>query len=135
MNDDPRKLRSLVERASSLANSHEVGSVMVGLVAPRGDLRFPDFVDFLQSALRVEDGVFRMTRERTVLHLADVDETTARATIDRLLARFHDEFPNATDAEFDSYYVAIAPRSGETTVKDVLPQLFGAPPVGDDSVH
>ncbi|MCA9509769.1 MAG: hypothetical protein R3E88_06530 [Myxococcota bacterium] len=134
MSDDPRKLRSLVERASLLALQHEVPSVMVGLIAPRGDRRFPDFVDFVESALRVEDGVFRMTRERTVLHLADVDRTTAEETLARVLGRFQDEFPTSAELTYESYFVEILPGRGELTVKDVLPQLFGAEPIaGDDA--
>lgn len=133
VNDDPRKLRTLLERASSLASEHQVKSVMVGLTSQRGDLRFPDFIDFLQSALRVEDGVFRMTRERVVLHLADVDRAQAIDVLDRLLARFHDEFPASTEATFDSHYVEILPGSGEPTVKDVLPTLFGVE--ASSSVH
>ena len=45
VNDDPRKLRSLLERASALASEYKVTSVMVGLASERGDLRFPDFID------------------------------------------------------------------------------------------
>ena len=133
LNDDPRKLRTLLERASSLASDHDVSSVMVGLLAERGDLRFPDFIDFLQSALRVEDGVFRMTRERVVLHLADVNKDMAIDVLDRLLARFHDEFPAATEASFEARYVEVRPGNGEQTVKDVLPTLFGNDPA--DRVH
>ena len=134
MNDDPRKLRSLLERASSLATEHQLTSVMVGLTSHRGDSRFPDFIDFLQSALRVEDGIFRMTRERVVLHLADVDTATATDVLTRLLARFHDEFPSSTEAAFTPYFVAIEPGSAEPSVKDVLPTLFGFEPT-PDQVH
>lgn len=133
VNDDPRKLRSLLERASALASEHKVTSVMVGLASQRGDLRFPDFIDFLQSALRVEDGVFRMTRERVVLHLADVDRQMAIDVLERLLGRFHDEFPSSTETAFSSHYVEIQPGAGEPTVKEVLPTLFGATP--SEQVH
>ena len=129
LNDDPRKLRTLVERASALAAQHDVPSVMIGLIGGSGDLRFPDFVDFLQSALRVEDGVFRMTRDRVVLHLADVDRAQATEVLQRLLSRFHEEFPQLNEASFTSYYVEIRPGDGEPTVKDVLPTLFGAEPL------
>jgi hypothetical protein len=128
VNDDPRKLRTLLERASALASQHDVPSVMVGLIAGTGDLRFPDFVDYLQSSLRVEDGVFRMTRDRIVVHLADVEKSQATEVMERLLARFHDEFPQLTEARFTSHYVEIRPGEGEPTVKDVLPTLFGADP-------
>jgi GGDEF domain-containing protein len=102
---------------------------MIGLIGEAGDPRFPDFVDFLQSALRVEDGVFRMTRDRVVLHLADVERFRAVEILERLLARFHDEFPQMTEASFQSYYVEVRPGEGEPTIKDVLPTLFGAEPV------
>ena len=128
VNDDPRKLRSLLERASSLASQHKVTSVMVGLASQRGDLRFPDFIDFLQSALRVEDGVFRMTRERVVLHLADVDRQMAIDVLERLLGRFRDEFPSSMEIAFSSHYVEIQPGASEPTVKEVLPTLFGVTP-------
>jgi hypothetical protein len=128
LNDDPRKLRSLIERASVLATRHDVPSVMVGLIAQPGDLRFPDFVDFLQGSLRVEDGVFRMTRERVVVHLADIEKTQAKNVLDRLLARFHEDFPQLSESSFTTYYVEIRPGEGEPTVKDVLPSLFGVEP-------
>ena len=127
-NDDPRKLRTLVERASALAAQHEVPSVMIGLIAASGDQRFADFVDFLQSSLRVEDGVFRMTRDRIVVHLADVSQDQAVEILDRLLSRFHSEFPQLNEASFTRYFVEIRPGEGEPTVKEVLPTLFGAPP-------
>ena len=85
LSDDPRRLRSLVARASSLASDHELTSVMAGLTAPVGDPLFPDFIDFLQSALRMEDGIFRMTRERAVVYLADVDQGLAAQVLDRLI--------------------------------------------------
>ena len=129
LNDDPRKLRTLLARAGALAAQHDVPSLMVGLIAASGDQRFPDFVDFLQSSLRVEDGLFRMTRDRIVVHLADVDSEQGIAVLERLLARFHEEFPQISDASFTSHYVAVRPGDGEPTVKDVLPTLFGAEPV------
>jgi hypothetical protein len=129
VNDDPRKLRTLLDRAGALAAQHDVPSVMIGLIGESGDSRFPDFVDFLQSSLRVEDGLFRMTRNRIVVHLADVDRDQGVKVLERLLSRFHQEFPQLCDANFTSYYVSIRPGDGEPTIKDVLPTLFGAEPV------
>jgi hypothetical protein len=128
MNDDPRKLRSLLERASKLAIDHDVSSVMVGLAAREGEPRFSDFVDYLQSALRVEDGVYRMTRERVVLHLADVDRAMAAEVLGRLTSRFQDEFPYSGDTRYEARYVEVRPGGGEPTVRDVLPTLFGTDP-------
>ena len=59
---------------------------MVGLIAASGDQRFPDCMEFLQSSLRVEDGLFRMTRDRIVVHLADVDSEQGVAVRERLPA-------------------------------------------------
>jgi len=71
-NDDPRKLSAMIARVSELAETHAVSSVVVGVAAEEGDLLFPDYLAYLESALRVEDQIFRMTRERAVLYLADV---------------------------------------------------------------
>ena len=61
-NDDPRKLTRMIARVSDLAESHSVSSVVVGIAAPEGDLLFPEYLNYLESALRVEDQIFRMTR-------------------------------------------------------------------------
>ena len=55
--DDPRKLRELLDKAASLASDHALTSVVVGLGGREGDLMFPELVDFVESALRVDDGV------------------------------------------------------------------------------
>ena len=75
--DDPRRLRELLERASGMASGHSVSSVVVGIAGLEGDLLFPEVVYFIESALRVDDAIFRMTRERAVLVLSDVDRTGA----------------------------------------------------------
>ena len=85
-NDDPRKLRDVLGRATALASDHSLQSVMVGLAAPEAGLVFPQLIDFIESALRVEDVVFRMTRDRAVVFLADVDLARAKQILDRLLA-------------------------------------------------
>ena len=76
--DDPRRLRGLLDRARDLAREHAVSSVVVGLAGVEGDLVFPDFVSYLQSALRVEDAIIRLTRERAVVYLADLDLMSAQ---------------------------------------------------------
>ena len=123
-NDDPRKLRSLLERATDLAKKHEVRSVVVGLVAPNGTLGFPEFIEFLRAALRVEDAIFRMTRERVVVHLADVDREGARAIIERLLNQFRSEVPTSHDVEFALSEFEIPPGTAEVSVRDALTTLF-----------
>lgn len=123
-NDDPRRLRSLLDRARDLAREHAVPSVMLGLAAREGDLDFPEFVAFLQSALRVEDAIFRMTRERAVVHLADLDAGGAREVFDRLLSDFADEFPAMGARDFDVRFYEVRPGMSELRVRDLLTELF-----------
>ena len=132
-NDDPRKLRTLLARATDLAEVHAMPSVVVGLATREGDLRFPEFVDFVQSALRVEDGIFRMTRERAVLHLADLDEAKAREVLERLVGDFGDEFPSSTPPHVDLRFFEVTPPGAELSVKDVLKTIFAPDP--DSSLH
>jgi GGDEF domain-containing protein len=124
MNDDPRRLRGLLERACALAREHAVPSVMLGLSARQGDRSFPEFVDFLQSALRVEDAIFRMTRERAVVHLADLDPDRAREVFDRLVSDFSDEFPSMNAPEFDARFYEVKPGASDIRLKDVLTEIF-----------
>ncbi|MGH0033445.1 MAG: hypothetical protein ACQGVK_00305 [Myxococcota bacterium] len=128
-NDDPRKLRSLIDRAADLARDHSVESVMVGLAAPEGDLSFPEFVEFLRSALRVEDAIFRMTRERAVLHLADVGHVQAREIVTRLISDFCDEFPAQESPDVQMRIFDVTPGvADELSVKTVLKVVFAGEP-------
>lgn len=127
MNDDPRRLRVLIKRAAELATEHAVPSVLVGLKAQEGDLCFPEFIEYLQATLRVEDGIFRMTRERVVLHLADVDRRQTEEVLQRLISDFNDQYPSMVDAEFDVRCVEVKPGLDPLSVKDVLTNLFTAP--------
>jgi hypothetical protein len=124
INDDPRKLSSLVERVCDLALAHSVPSVLAGLAASDGDLVFPEYVNFLQAALRVEDGIFRMTRERAVIHLADVDAARATAVLERLMSDFCDEFPSMDRPAFELRLYEVKPDAGRLRVKDVLTEIF-----------
>jgi len=134
-NDDPRKLRSLLRKASDLARSHAVSSVVVGIAAREGDLEFPEFVDFLESALRVEDGIFRMTRERVVVHLADVDADRAREVLERLVSTYSEEYPSLSVPEFDVSLFEVTPGEGdEPSVRQVLTALF-APEDEEPRLH
>ena len=125
--DDPRRLRALVSRAAEMAQRHSLTSVMVGLTAPVGDLLFPDFIEYLKSALRMEDGIFRMTRERTVVYLADVDASLAEQVMDRLIGEFETEYPTFCDASPQRRYFEIAPPAAEASVKEVLTAIFAPP--------
>ena len=124
-NDDPRKLTRMIARVSDLAESHAVCSVVVGIAAPEGDLLFPEYINYLESALRVEDQIFRMTRERAVLYLADVDATCAAEVLVRILREFADEFPSAEAPEFEQRMLEVRPGLGPLSVKDVLTTVFG----------
>lgn len=124
--DDPRQLRVLFERAALCARVHRVTCVFVGVAGEEGDLLARDFLDFVESELRVEDAIFRMLRERAVLLMTDIDERTARKVMERLCAEFAARFAPSTEIPFAFGYFEVAP--GQTpTAKDVLPALFRAP--------
>jgi hypothetical protein len=123
--DDPRQLRVLFERAAYCSRVHKVPSVFVGVAGEEGDLLARDFLDFVESELRVEDPIFRMLRERAVLLMTDVDERTARRVMERLSADFVARFAPGTPPPTEFGFFPVAP--GQTpTVKDVLPALFSA---------
>lgn len=122
--DDPRKLRELLGKASSLATEHALTSVVVGVAGKEGDLLFPEVVDYFESSLRVDDSVFRMTRERAVLVLADVDRHQAREIVERLVNEFRERFTAAVDPTVHFGFYEVTPDQQEVTVKQVLPTLF-----------
>jgi hypothetical protein len=122
--DDPRKLREVLARTETLASEHDVASVVVGFAAREGSLLFPDFLAFLGSELRVEDQIFRLTRERALLILRDVDVAQARAVIERLEAAFEREFPSIEVLTVEIRYLAVPPGKQELSVKSVLPAIF-----------
>ena len=125
MNDDPRKLSQMIARVSELADSHFVRTVVVGVAAEEGDLLFPEYVAYLESALRVEDQIFRMTRERALLYLSDVDAIRAAEVLVRLFGEFCDEFPTTEAPEFEQRMLEITPGLGPLSVKNVLTTVFG----------
>ena len=126
--EDPRRLRELLSRAQGLASEHSLKSVLVGVAGFEGDLLFPEVVIFVESALRVDDSVFRMTRERAVLLLTDVDADAAEAIVGRMLESFREHFPAAVEPSVACGYFEITADAPEATAKDVLPKLFAAPP-------
>jgi hypothetical protein len=123
-NDDPRKLRDMLGRAEGLASEHALHSVMVGVAGQEGDLLVPELLDFFESQLRMDDSIFRMTRERAVLLLADVDAARAREIIERLVTSFLERFTPASDPEIHVGYFEVTPDTRQLTVKQVLPALF-----------
>jgi len=125
---DPRRLRELMERAETLAREHGLRSVVVGLAGFEGDTLFPEIVDYIESALRVDDSVFRLTRERVVLLLTDVDVERASAIVHRLLGEFRENFPSASEPTVGLGFFEVAPGVADVSVKSVLPNLFATPP-------
>jgi hypothetical protein len=123
--DDPRKLRDVLARTEELASEHDVASVVVGFAAPEGNLLFPDFLVFLESELRVEDCIFRLTRERGLLILRDVDAAQAQSVVERLRAAFEREFPSMDGLGVEIRYLEVRPGRVELSVKHVLPAVFG----------
>jgi GGDEF domain-containing protein len=121
---DPRRLRALMDRAFFLMSDHQVGSAFIGVAGPEGDLLVPEFISYLESALRVEDGVFVLTRERAVLLLTDVTVENAERVVERLREDFSNRFPSAHDLEVSIRYVEIGPGSDRPTAKAILPELF-----------
>lgn len=129
-NDDPRKLREILDKAADLAWDHSVSSVVVGLAGFEGDLLFPEVVDFVESALRVDDSIFRMTRERVVLVLADADQTRGEEIVDRVLAGFRERFGTVAGPTISLGYFEVPPGTRNVSVKEALLAIFSASPVG-----
>ena len=127
-NDDPLLMRELLQKAASLAERHDMSCILVGLAANEGDLLFPEIVNFIESALRVDDGIFRMTRERAVLFLADVDRASAEEIVRRNLTGFRERFATASEPAISLGFFEMTSHSQEVTMKDVLPKLFTAEP-------
>lgn len=125
--DDPRRLRLLLERAHELALHHDVRSVVVGLAGFEGDLEFPDLVDYVVSALRIDDAVLRLTRERAVVLLADADEGRAGEVMERVVQDYRERFPSLSHPAVSFGFYPVGPEHEEVAVKDVLPRIFRPP--------
>ena len=111
-------------RVAELSQTHDVGSVIVGMSAPAGDLMIPEFVEFLRSALRVEDAIFRMTRERAIVHLADLEIAGGKSVFGRLLEEFIEEFPSVNEPEFQIAFFDVRAGVEKLQSKDVLTEIF-----------
>lgn len=114
----------MLERTAVLAAEHRVASVVVGFTAREGDRLFPDFIAYVESELRVEDCVFRMTRDRAVLLLSDVGLEQARGVVERLVAGFQRDFPALEAPAVRARYFPVPAGVRELTVKQVLPAVF-----------
>jgi hypothetical protein len=123
-NDDPRKLREMIQKAASLAAHYDVTSVMIGASGSPGDRLFAEMVDYIGSALRVDDAICRLTRERAVFLVADTDRERATEIIERLMNGFRANFTPARDPHVDLAFFEVTPATPDLTVRDVLPSLF-----------
>jgi len=126
LGDDPRRIREHLHRSRRLAHEHNLPSVVVGVAGHESDRLAPEFLSYVESALRVEDAVFRLTRERAVLFLADVDQHKAREILDRLAREFAQRFPALDVPRVSLGFFEVAPGCAELHVKDVLPAVFPA---------
>ncbi len=124
--DDPRRLRELLARTQELGVRHEYASVVVGFAAPEGDLIFPDFMAYVESELRVEDAIFRLTRERALLFLTDVKHRGAEEIVERLITGFRNSYPMRDGFAVEPRYFEIPPGGNPLAVKDVLPIVLGS---------
>lgn len=121
---DPRFLRGLFERATDLTQTHGVVSVFVGIAGDEADLLAPEFIDFVESALRVEDSVFRVLRGRAVLLLADVTQERAISVLERIREDFTSQFAPRDGFEVRlGYYQVEGPRK-VALAKEILPVIF-----------
>jgi hypothetical protein len=132
--DDPLRLREMLGRATGLACDHRLPSVVVGMAGREGDLLFPEIVDFVASALRVDDTILRLTRERVVVMLADVDRAAAEQIVQRILVDFSERFATFDEPRLRIGYFEVRPGTPHLTVKQVLPAVFCAEQaaVGDE---
>jgi hypothetical protein len=126
LGDDPRRIREHLHRSRRLALEHGLPSVVVGVAGEEGDRLAPEFLAYVESALRVEDAVFRLTRERAVLFLADVTRDQAREIMARLAREFEQRFPALASRDLGMGFFEVAPGCADLQVKDVLPAVFPA---------
>ena len=123
-NHDPLRLREMLLRAASLASEHALPSTVIGLAGREGDLLLPEILDFVESQLRVDDSIFRMTRERAVLVLADVDRRPDEVIVGRLIEGFQERFGPSHDPQIQLGYFEVGPQTENVSVKGILPTLF-----------
>jgi len=116
----------MMERASDLARAHQVTSVFVGIAGSEGDLLAPEFIDFVESALRMEDAIFRLIRERAVVLLTDADRSRAEEIFERLCGDFTARFGPSMELEVELGYYQVDGLGGHATAKVVLPAIFTA---------
>jgi GGDEF domain-containing protein len=84
----------------------------------------PEMLRYIESALRMEDAIFRMTRERAVLFVSDVDLSNAERIVDRLIHGFQERFPTLEPVDVSLGYYEVAPGAREISAKEILPSIF-----------
>lgn len=122
--DDPRYLRAMMDLAGDLSRDLGMATVFVGIAGQEGDLLVPEFLEFVESALRMDDRIFRLLRERAVLLLVDVDVAQATSIVDRLRSDFVSRYGPSARFDIDIRYLPMEAGLQSVTVKDVLPTLF-----------
>jgi sulfite reductase beta subunit-like hemoprotein len=130
---DPRHLRAMIDRAGALAREHRVPSVFVGIAGREGDLVAPEFIAFVESALRMEDAVFRMLRERAVLLLTDVDREGAETILSRLQADFASQFAPSAGLDLAVGFYELRAGANGAMAKEILPAIFQ--PSGEEDAN
>ena len=123
---DPRRLRELMDRMAGLAQEHGVGSVVAGVAGRDGDPQISEFMNFVESALRIEDTIFRMTRERSVLFLTDVTRAQGEEVVDRLLQSFAEQTAAPKPPAVSLGFATIEPGGDLPLLRDVLLAAFPA---------
>ncbi|MAE95698.1 MAG: hypothetical protein CL910_13665 [Deltaproteobacteria bacterium] len=121
---DPRYLRGLFDRATDLAQSHDMTSVFVGIAGDEADLLAPEFIDYVESALRVEDSVFRLLRGRAVLLLTDVTQERAASVLGRIRDDFVSRFAPRDGFEVQLGYYQVEGAQKVALAKEILPIIF-----------
>jgi len=122
--NDPRRMREFMDRLTDLAREHGIASVVVGLAGQNGDPMIPELMDYMESALRMEDAVFRMTRERSVLFLTDVDRDQAEGIVGRLVETFGERFPTSKPPSLDLGFCEVDPAGRLPALRDALLDVF-----------
>ena len=65
-----------------------------------------------------------MTRERAVIHLADLDMDGGQSVFNRLLDEFMEEFPATEEPSFEINFFLVAAGDDKLQNKQVLTEIF-----------
>jgi len=92
-----------------------------------GDRDFPELVDYVVSALRIDDAVLRLTPERAVVLISDADASRASEVMARVMQDYRERFPALTNPPVALGFFEVVPEREEVAVKEVLPKIFRPP--------